>query len=308
MQGAAHRKLRFFFCPAGQTDPALFHSGIPPFQKDSPMPSTTFDFNRSIAEENQRFFRDGYYETRGKRHDFPARITDVTVYPASAQPALIEEASRALSHAAPPIIVKNSDTFSAAEETVLNFASDWQPGGGYLYGSSAQEECLCRQSTLYASLTSPAAAVMYDTNQRFRFPLASDTFLFSPYVEIFRAAPRKGYTLRKRPRVTSVLTVPAPDLRGDAGKLPLPEVRRAMRRRMRAFLAAAWKEQKKTITLGAWGCGVFGHDARHTAEDFRAVLVDERYQSLFETIVFAVYADDDRSRYNLAAFEDAFGQ
>ena len=33
---------------------------------------------------------------------------------------------------------------------VLNFASAFQPGGGVFSGSRAQEECLCRCSTLYS--------------------------------------------------------------------------------------------------------------------------------------------------------------
>ena len=35
---------------------------------------------------------------------------------------------------------------------VLNFASPVNPGGGVVTGSSAQEECLCRCSTLYPCL------------------------------------------------------------------------------------------------------------------------------------------------------------
>lgn len=260
---------------------------------------------RGIAAENERLLEQGWYETAGVRHAFSPRIRECVRFPAAGHEALIAEEGAHRTDRAADLRVVSGDTMAHAEEAVLNFADAFTPGGSYLAGSAAQEECLCRESTLYASLTSEAAAPMYEANCARGGP-EDDTFLFTPAAEIFRAPMEEGYALLPEPRTCAVITCAAPDLSSSSRHLPPAAVREIVRRRMRAMLAAAHRQGCRTLTLGAWGCGVFGHDAAVMAEDFRTVLVGERWQSLFRRITFAVYGEDAAGRYNLAAFRRTF--
>lgn len=260
---------------------------------------------RRIAQENEEYIARGGYEADGVRHDFSPRIRECLLFPEEGHGALLEKAAELHTDRTAEIRVVAGDTLAHAEEVVLNFADAYEPGGLYFCGSTAQEECLCRASTLYASITAREAMPLYDKNRHRRGP-ESDDFLISPYVEIFRSPMDEGYELLPEPRVCAVITSAAPDLHSTSLGLPEAEVRATLRRRMRAYLAAAAIQGYRTVTLGAWGCGAFGHDAASVAEDFRTVLVDEGLQTRFDRITFAIYGEDETGRYNRQAFEEAF--
>ena len=62
----------------------------------------------------------------------------------------------------------------------------------------------------------------------------------------------------------------------------------------------------RTITLGAWGCGAFGHDAKDVAGYFKDLLIEENMWKLFDKIIFAVYGRGN-SEYNYRMFKEILG-
>ena len=69
---------------------------------------------------------------------------------------------------------------------VLNMANPVNPGGGVRRGAQAQEEDLCRKSSLLLSLESEAAQRYYEYNRSLKTYMGSDAMIFTPEVEIIR--------------------------------------------------------------------------------------------------------------------------
>lgn len=265
--------------------------------------------NMAIAKENHEILRKGLYETAdGKAWSFHhslAELQQAEVYLPGNLEILMEEAKKLPRTGKGNISVVEGDTMDYAGEGVLNFANAYEPGGGYLWGAVSQEECLCRESTLYASLSSWEGSKLYAYNRSLS-GLESDGMIFSPHVEIFRKSGDENHALLGPAKETSVITSPAPDLRGPAKKLAPFEIRAIRLARIRYMLSLFAAKNCRTITLGAWGCGVFGHDPFDVADDFHTVLMYEDMKNLFDKIIFAVWCGKDKR--NLLAFQETFGK
>ncbi|MGM9579869.1 MAG: TIGR02452 family protein [Anaerovibrio sp.] len=255
---------------------------------------------KKIAKETMKITRQGYYEYNGRRVELPeGNYSEViAITPEQADTARWSLLERKLSKPfCGNIYVWGIGSFGAVADfdrfLVLNFANAFTPGGGFLNGAEAQEESLCRESTLYASLSNEKAASMYEYNRSLNSPAASDYMLLSPEVCVFRAADT-GKLLDK-PYSASVLTVPAVNLNGYA-HLPAQQViDELMYRRIENMLAVAIEHKYKNLILGAWGCGAFGHDARRVAAYFYNLLVTKGYRNYFDNICFAVLDDEQQT-------------
>ena len=197
--------------------------------------------------------------------------------------------------------VETAQSYAAAGKKVciLNFASSVAPGGGVLTGEQAQEESICRVSTLYFALSDPeTAGKFYDyhweliragkMNRRNR-----DDIIYTPGVVAIRDdANRETMMDEKDWYELDVITCAAPDLRqlGDPAQFsPTQEELRTIHEiRWRCILAAAAKHEADVLILGAFGCGVFANPPELVVEAFNNVLPE--FRNHFETIEFAVYA------------------
>lgn len=204
------------------------------------------------------------------------------------------------------IEVTDEDSFLAAARLerplVLNFANAHHPGGGFLIGARAQEEALCRESTLYASISSEKAREMYRYNNLHPCAVESDYMLLSPEVCVFRNI---GCEPLERPFMASVITAPAPNRRGAALFASGDRIHETFLRRIRIILRVAAVRGYRNLVLGAWGCGAFGNDPVMLAECFRTALVEDGFGRAFSILVFAVCGERDGP--NPTAFRSVFG-
>lgn len=200
--------------------------------------------------------------------------------------------------------VCNMDSYEAAyglkNPLVMNFANAHRPGGGFLNGARAQEESLCRCSTLYKSISSEKASEMYDYNNANRDDLCdSDYMLLSPYVYVFR----DRYCEKIDPFWTSVVTIAAPNKNGRAKNVPQATLDFVMKDRLRKMLFMAARRGYRELVLGAWGCGAFGHNTKDVAGYFYELFFEDGFNEFFDKVVFAILGDEDK----IDTFRDVFG-
>jgi uncharacterized protein (TIGR02452 family) len=202
---------------------------------------------------------------------------------------------RSASGASTTISFDNCTTLGAARQLLedgfpdpllLNFASAKNPGGGFLFGSQAQEECLARASGLYASLCMHMP--FYDMNRRCKTSLYTNHAIYSPGVPVFRD---DADALLHSPYLVSMVTSPAVNAGAVRKNEPqhIGKIEATMRHRIDSILAIAHRYRHRALVLGAWGCGVFGNDPAAVANWFREALTSRsQFASVFDRVVFAV--------------------
>lgn len=193
-----------------------------------------------------------------------------------------------------------------ARIAVMNFANAFHAGGGVTMGSSAQEECLCRTSTLYPLLYRRTLRdSFYKHHKDLNTPKASDSLIYTEGVIICKTDEDLPKRMPKEDWVTvDVITIAAPDLREKSNiHAPLVNggtymtkaelfgyhVKRAIH-----MLTCAAAKGADILVLGAFGCGAFQNDPEVVARAYKVAL--QEFPKVFQQIEFAVYCKSDDSR------------
>ncbi|MBQ6563586.1 MAG: TIGR02452 family protein, partial [Clostridia bacterium] len=221
--------------------------------------------------------------------------------------------------------VENADSFALARKRihqfsslmkmrgtkpvlVLNLANPVSPGGGVRHGARAQEEDLCRKSSLLQSLESREAKVYYDYNRSLHSDLGSDAVMISPQVEIIRD---ENGDLLEETSVVAVMTCAAPILtKGHYFGLSNSQYETLMLRRITGMLKVAAYLGYEYLVLGAFGCGAFENDAKIVSDLFYKALKEFDFdgmqeKDMFCRIDFAVLCPPDQL-YNYREFSRNF--
>ena len=212
------------------------------------------------------------------------------------------------------VVVSRLRSFEAAAKypgqkvAVLNFASSTSPGGGVETGASAQEECLCRVSTLYPCLkTQMAWNKFYGPHRAAPNPLHNDDIIYTKDVVVLKD---DDYHPLATPFSVDVITCAAPNLRdipsnrynrhdGEAAHISPEKLLELHLSRARKILSAAAANGAEVLILGAFGCGAFRNDPTVVAAAYQQAL--PQFLNHFKTVEFAVYCSP-RDQRNYEAF------
>ncbi len=220
------------------------------------------------------------------------------------------------------VVVSKKRTLQAAssyiglKSVVHNFASATNPGGGVVKGSSAQEECLCRCSTLYFCLnTKEMMNGFYNPHRAAKDPIHNDDIIYTPGVIVFKTDTSNPMLMLEQDWYSvDVITCAAPNLRPVPGnqfnsgdgtkpvKVSDADLLKIHERRLSRILDTAVATGSEAVVLGAFGCGAFQNKPEIVALAAKNVI--KNYIHAFKNIEFAVYCSP-RDERNYTVFEQS---
>lgn len=197
----------------------------------------------------------------------------------------------------------------------LNFASFVKPGGGVKSGAGAQEESICRISSLFPALDDKDTAGPFYEKHRaiaeqnkesgrdfMEYRRNRDDCIWTPGVLVFRKDTHDCELMPEEDWYeTDIITCAAPDLRSGLLMPDSSELYSVIESRILKVIQTAALHRAEVLILGAFGCGVFRNPPEMVAHAFETVL--KQYGPHFETVEFAL-GHNSREGDNYRAFSE----
>ena len=280
-----------------------------------------------VFTHNLDIFRDGAYRTEsGRVVTLPVSgvfVENSQMFSAPIQlPAEYIKAYTQLSVLNVDCIIATRDLVEQGfNPAVLNMASLYHPGGGVLQGSGAQEEELCRRSTLAISLYQfslpggrygDLADIVGVKRRAERYPM-DNTYggIYSPGITFFRGTQDQGYVLLEETFQAAVISVASLNYNPkhghntlDNGNIPESD-KPVLKEKIRTILRIGALKGHDSLVLGALGCGAFCTPPAQMARLFHEVLDEPEFDGRFRKIIFAII--DSPSSNNFKPFKKELG-
>lgn len=198
-------------------------------------------------------------------------------------------------------IVSGKRSFEAAKDyvgkkiAVLNFANNLSIGGAPFY-AGAQEESLCRCSTLLPCLREMKESFYHKHHELYCTKqmdfMGNDDLIYTPGIIVFKSDERTDPIYprmmdREEWFKVNVITCAAPQM--QIAKIYPHNYEDVIRSRIKKILDVAAKEKNDVLILGAWGCGAF----KNPIEIIARIFVDLLRNYNFKIVEFALATRND---------------
>ena len=268
-----------------------------------------------VYKQNAEIFREGCYQTdSGKVVQITVEDPMLAKTRVYSKPFNVND-KRVITEKTTTAVI-NTDCMILAREmlaeglnpAVLNLADAYHACGFYHRGSRAQEESICRVSTLSRSLYQLFEKKFADiVNVPFiggGYPMdMRNGGIYSPDVTVFRDG-NDWFRLIDEPYKLGIISLAALDFNEKHGKnLDLqaadggftPEGFTIMQEKIRTIYRIALDNGHDSLVLGAFGCGAFRLPADVVAKIFYDVLQDPEFKNKFKAVRFAILEKEGRT-------------
>ncbi|EFC48670.1 predicted protein [Naegleria gruberi] len=176
------------------------------------------------------------------------------------------------------------------------------PGGGYLQGSFAQEEDMCRRSSLALSLDDP---FKMDDGRSWSYPLPEFGGAYVGDCFVIRKSAKDGYQFLESIVNISMLSMAAyanPPVenrvigKDENGKDIVEcfldsKLTLSMKKKISSFIEIALQKGHDSLVISAIGAGAYSNPTFHIATLFKEVLSSENYKDKFKIVLFSIIND-----------------